>query len=150
MEVQTDKRLLRNMEGYVSELLCDTKRGTWTKSHDLQPDPAERTGAAGTLISRNNNRDGWFQQHRQILRIAGNGEGLICLSPYLPALNSFDGFTHSSDTISFDVTDTSGTWASASNVLTANSDGFDAAAHIFVTPSPANAANGAIATGFAA
>ena len=68
----------------------------------------------------------------------------------MPALNSFDGFTHSSDTISFDVTDTSGTWASASNVLTANSDGFDAAAHIFVTSSPANAANGAIATGFAA
>jgi len=25
MEVQTDKRLLRNIEGYVSELLCDTK-----------------------------------------------------------------------------------------------------------------------------
>jgi hypothetical protein len=65
-------------------------------------------------------------------------------------INSFDGFTHSSDTVTFTVTDTSGTWASASNVLTPNGDGFDAAAHIFVTAFPADAANGAIATGFAA
>ena len=32
MEVQTDKRLLRNIEGYVNELLCDTK--SMTKSMD--------------------------------------------------------------------------------------------------------------------
>src|SRR5712691_8458437 len=48
-------------------------------------------------------------------------------------INSFDGFSHSSDTISFTLTNTSGTWASAANVLIANADGFDAAAHIFVT-----------------
>jgi PEP-CTERM motif len=66
-------------------------------------------------------------------------------------INSFDGFTHSSSTISFTLTNTSGgTWSSASQVLVANSSGFDAAAHIFVTSSPANAANGALATGFAA
>jgi hypothetical protein len=63
--------------------------------------------------------------------------------------DSFDGFTHSSDTISFTLTDTSGTWASASSVLTPNADGNEAAAHIFVTSSPANATNGALATGFA-
>ena len=44
----------------------------------------------------------------------------------------------------------SGTWASAADVLAPNADGFDAAAHIFVTSSPANASNGAIVTGFAA
>ena len=64
-------------------------------------------------------------------------------------VNSFDGFTHSSDTISFSLTDTSGMWASAASVLTGNADGNLAAAHIFVTSSPANAANGALATGCA-
>jgi hypothetical protein len=64
-------------------------------------------------------------------------------------INSFDGFTHSSDTISFTLTNTSGTWSSAANVLAFNAKGFDAAAHIFVTSSPANAANGALTTGFA-
>jgi hypothetical protein len=65
-------------------------------------------------------------------------------------ITSFDGFTHSSDTISFTLTDTSGTWADASSVLTANAGGSLAAAHIFVTSSPADAINGALATGFAA
>lgn len=66
------------------------------------------------------------------------------------AIDDFDGFTHSADTISFTVTDTSGTWASAASVLIANASGYDAATHTFVTSSPANAANGAITTGFAA
>jgi hypothetical protein len=64
-------------------------------------------------------------------------------------IDTFDGYTHSSDTVSFTLTDTSGTWASASSVLTGNSGGFLAAAHIFVTTSPANASTGALATGFA-
>ena len=65
-------------------------------------------------------------------------------------INSFDGFTHSSDNISFTLTNTSGTWADASSVLTPNDKGFSVAAHIFVTSFPADANNGAIATGFAA
>ena len=64
-------------------------------------------------------------------------------------IDSGDGFTHSSDTISFSLTDTSGTWASAMAVLLANSTGSLAEAHIFVTDFPADASNGAIATGFA-
>lgn len=65
-------------------------------------------------------------------------------------ITSFDGFTHSSDKISFTVTNTSLTsWLSVNDVLSLNSNGADAAAHIFVTSSPANAANGAIVTGFA-
>jgi hypothetical protein len=64
-------------------------------------------------------------------------------------IDSFDGFTHSSDTVTFTLNNLSGTWSGAANVLIANADGFDAAAHIFVTSSPANAANGAVATGFA-
>ena len=65
-------------------------------------------------------------------------------------INSFDGFTHASDTLSFNVNATSGTWTNAADVLTPNSDGLLAAAHIFVTQFPANASNGTLATGFAA
>jgi hypothetical protein len=65
-------------------------------------------------------------------------------------LKNFDGFTHSADEITFTLTNMGGgTWATANDVLTPNASGFDAAAHIFVTSAPANAANGAIATGFA-
>jgi len=78
---------------------------------------------------------------------AGNEDGF---GSFNLRINSFDGFTHSSDTITFTLTNTSGTWASAADVLTANGSGFDAAAHIFVTTSPANASNSALATGFAA
>ena len=72
---------------------------------------------------------------------AGNEDGF---GNFNQKINSFDGFTHSSDTVSFTLTDTSGTWLSAANVL------LGAAAHIFVTSSPANASNTALATGFAA
>ncbi len=64
-------------------------------------------------------------------------------------IDSDDGYTHSSDTVSFTLTDTSGTWANAMAVLLANDRGSLAAAHIFVTAFPANAQNGALATGFA-
>ena len=64
--------------------------------------------------------------------------------------DSFDGFTHSSDSIMFGVLNVSGTWGSAANVLTGNSQGLLAAAHIFVTSAPADAGNGAINTGYAA
>jgi hypothetical protein len=77
---------------------------------------------------------------------AGSEDGF---GSFNQTINSFDGLSHSSDTISFTITDTSGTWASASSVLVANSNGDLAAAHIFITPNPANAANGAIVTGFA-
>jgi len=76
----------------------------------------------------------------------GNEDGF---GSFNQTINSFDGFTHSSDTISFELTDLSGTWASANDVLTGNSAGNLAAAHIFVTTFPANASNGAIVTGFA-
>jgi len=77
---------------------------------------------------------------------AGNEDGF---GSFNQTINSFDGYTHSSDTVSFDLTDTSGTWATANNVLAPNAGGDLAAAHIFITSSPANAANGAIVTGFA-
>jgi hypothetical protein len=77
---------------------------------------------------------------------AGNVDGF---GAFNLRIRSFDGYTHTSDTITFTVTNTSGTWGSDADVLAFNSDGFDAAAHIFVTTSPADASNSALATGFA-
>jgi PEP-CTERM motif-containing protein len=77
---------------------------------------------------------------------AGNEDGF---GSFNQNVNSFDGYTHSSDSISFILTNTSGTWASDSNVLVANASGYSVAAHIFVTSAPANRSNGALATGFA-
>ncbi len=77
---------------------------------------------------------------------AGNEDGF---GRFNQTIDSFDGFTSSSDTISFVLTNTSGTWASSAAVLTPNSDGNTVAAHIFVTGNPANAGNGALVTGFA-
>jgi hypothetical protein len=77
---------------------------------------------------------------------AGNEDGF---GSFNQTVNTFDGFTHSADDIKIALQNTSGTWADANSVLTGNSQGQLAAAHIFVTSSPANAANGALATGFA-
>jgi hypothetical protein len=65
-------------------------------------------------------------------------------------ISAHDGYTHSADLITFTVTNTSGTWLSANDVLAFNANGFDAAAHIFVSATnPANAGTSALATGFA-
>lgn len=66
-------------------------------------------------------------------------------------INSFDGFTHASDTITFTLTDTSGTWSSAADVLIANALGNDAGIHVFVcATTPCNASQNTGVTGFAA
>lgn len=67
-------------------------------------------------------------------------------------VNSFDGYTHSADVVQFTITNTSGSWATAADVLTPNADGYVAAAHIFVCSGAGscNASSGALATGFAA
>jgi hypothetical protein len=68
-------------------------------------------------------------------------------------VDSFDGFTNSADTISFTLTNNTGTWATAADVLTPNGSngptGGAVGMHAFITPFPANSANGAIVTGFA-
>jgi hypothetical protein len=77
---------------------------------------------------------------------AGNEDGF---GSFNQTVNSFDGFTHSADDVKIELTNTGGTWADVNSVLTGNSQGQLAAEHIFVTSSPANASNGALATGFA-
>lgn len=64
---------------------------------------------------------------------APNSGNVSAFGTFNLTLDNFDGFTSRFSTVNFGITDTSGTWASASDVLLANSDGFRAAAHIFVT-----------------
>ena len=61
---------------------------------------------------------------------SGNADGF---GKFNLTIDNFDGATSSKLSLSFDLTDTSGTWASASDVLTPDADGYLAAAHIFVT-----------------
>jgi hypothetical protein len=68
-------------------------------------------------------------------------------------IQNFDGYGHSATQFTFDLTNTGGTWASASDVLVANASGNLAAAHSFVcTTSTTNpqcsASAGALVTGF--
>lgn len=68
-------------------------------------------------------------------------------------VKDFDGLMYSADTLSFTLTNTSGTWASASSVLAANANGNVAAAHIFVcadtSPGVCDASVPALTTGYA-
>jgi len=63
-------------------------------------------------------------------------------------LDNKDGYKDTATTVSFTVTNTSGTWASASNVLVANNNGSYVVAHLFVTADPADPNGSAIKTGF--
>jgi len=64
-------------------------------------------------------------------------------------IDSGDGFGSTADYITFTATNTSGTWTSDTDVLTANASGYMASTHVFVTGYSADASNGALATGFA-
>lgn len=77
---------------------------------------------------------------------SGNVDGRGNFNQTIDAGNAFPT---ASDTVTFTLTDTSGTWASASGVLTTNNDGNYVGAHILVTSDPAYATNSAFVTGYA-
>jgi hypothetical protein len=69
------------------------------------------------------------------------------------SLNNNDGFTDSATTITVVITKSSGTWSSAADVLTPNSDGAYAAVHSFACSEAGTGCStttGAAVTGFAA
>ena len=85
---------------------------------------------------------------------SGNADGF---GSFNFTLADFDGYGHGVTTVTFTLTASGGTtWADASSVLTPNSDGYMAAAHVFVcsaTPCLPTAGGGggsALATGYAA
>jgi len=65
------------------------------------------------------------------------------------SLDNKGGFTDSATQISFELTDTSGTWSSAANVLSPNSAGYDVAVHTFACATPCTTSEGAAVSGFA-
>jgi hypothetical protein len=81
---------------------------------------------------------------------SGNQDGF---GSFNQKIDTFDGYTHSANILSFILTNTSGTWASAADVLTPNGSGNVASAHIFVgdcaDASLCDAGTGALATGYA-
>lgn len=76
---------------------------------------------------------------------AGNEDGF---GAFNQTIKSFDGYTHSSSEIVLSLTNTGGTWADASSVLTANAKGFSVAIHGFACTDPCDVANDAAFTGF--
>lgn len=85
------------------------------------------------------------------LSVGGSGN-LDGFGSFSDTLNTHDGFTDAWDSVILSLTADAGTtWLlDGSDVLTANSGGALAGAHIFITTSPADASNEAIVTGFAA
>ncbi len=59
------------------------------------------------------------------------------------------GWLHAVDFLSFEITNTGGTWAAESDVLADNAAGYQAAAHILVANDPASYATGPRARGWA-
>jgi hypothetical protein len=81
---------------------------------------------------------------------SGNGFG----GTFNQTFKAFDGFTDSWSTVSFVLTDLSGTWSSAASVLTPNAAGNTVTAHVAVcgttnADGSCNGSAGAFTTGFA-
>lgn len=66
------------------------------------------------------------------------------------SLDNFGQFTDSATRISFTITNTSGIWTSASDVLAADNKGYEAAIHVFVCAAACSTSEGALTTGFTA
>jgi len=83
-----------------------------------------------------------------------NGSGQVDgLGTFSTRIKNFDGFGSSATSISFSLANTSGTWATAFDVLKANEGANEVAVHVFVCNNPAatcNSSSGALVTGFAA
>jgi hypothetical protein len=78
---------------------------------------------------------------------SGNADGF---GSFNLNIDSFDGYQSSASQVSFSLVKTSGTWTSAANVLTANSQGEILAAHIFPCTSPCTSSSINPITGYAA
>ena len=81
---------------------------------------------------------------------SGNQDGF---GSFNQKVDDFDGYTHTANSLQFLLTNVSGTWASAADVLTPNASGYVAAAHVFVadcaTAASCDAGTGALTSGFA-
>jgi hypothetical protein len=108
----------------------------------------------------NVNADSWRIGNIAFTQIPSAGFSAPTLSPtgsgnvsswgdFNQTIRQSGAFSDATNRISFTLTDLDGTWASASDVLLNNTDGFAVAAHVAITTIPVDRANGAIVTGFA-
>ena len=145
--------------GTVSVLLVDTTHATITfDANSVDPNDylfgaqgaaavnVNATSFTVTGITGTNSNPG-FTPGPYTFAGAGQMDGF---GSFNATIDSDDGYTHTADSISFTVTNTGGTWASESQVLTLNNNDALAAAHVFVTDDPALTTNDALATGYAA
>jgi hypothetical protein len=66
------------------------------------------------------------------------------------SLNNSDGYTSSADSITINITNTTGLWTSDAAVLVSNAGGFEAAIHAFACNAPCTTSQTSVPTGFAA
>jgi len=66
---------------------------------------------------------------------AGNEDGF---GSFNQTINSFDGYQHSINSLTVDITLNSGSWASAASVLTPNASGNSVAGHLFLAQDNGN------------
>ena len=90
-----------------------------------------------------------FQSVNSDLTSGGSGNVGSGFGVFNQTVNNFDGFQHSWTSVSFTLTNTSGTWADSGSVLTNNGSGFAVAIHGFACATPCTIDSSAISTGFA-
>ena len=107
-------------------------------SADLNVNGAYTLGAVSAL--------GPFNAPQYLSNTPGQVDGL---GVFNLSLNFFDGYTNAANSISFQITNTTGLWTSDAAVLTPDNSGFNAAIHAFACNAPCTAGEGAFVTGFA-
>jgi len=82
----------------------------------------------------------------------GGSQNVSAFGVFNQTVDNFDGFTNAHNQISYDLTNTGGTWASSDNVLIANAAGFTVSVHVFACADSGNCSPdvAAFVTGFAA
>ena len=99
-----------------------------------------------TNLTASNSITGFTAPLLTTIHLTGTADGFGTFLTF----DLFNGFTNAATSISFKLTNASGTWTTAASVLTANALGFTAAAHIFACAVTCTVAEGAATTGFAA
>lgn len=77
----------------------------------------------------------------------GNVDGF---GAFTLSLDNNDGYGSSANSVTINITNTTGAWTSDAAVLVNNADGYNAAIHAFACTAPCNASGMALTTGYAA
>jgi hypothetical protein len=101
-----------------------------------------------SAVTESNSLGSFFKTGTEPVTNGGSGN-VSTFGIFNQTFHNFDGFKHSATDVSFGLHNTSGTWASSANVLTANADGHTVEIHGFTCAMPGCPAGGVVVTGFA-